>query len=62
LPDQCPMAEDAMTRQTGIEYVVQTENGALLTIVQGPQPAFSITQKMLVIYGNQARVVADPAG
>jgi outer membrane lipoprotein SlyB len=56
------IAEDAMTRQTGIEYVVQTENGALLTIVQGPQPAFSITQKVLVIYGNQARVVADPAG
>jgi outer membrane lipoprotein SlyB len=62
LPDQCSMAEDAMTRQTGIEYVVQTENGALLTIVQGPQPAFSITQTVLVIYGNQARVVADPAG
>jgi len=27
------MAEDAMTRQTGIEYVVETENSALLTIV-----------------------------
>jgi outer membrane lipoprotein SlyB len=56
------VAEDAITRQTGVEYVVETENGALLTIVQGPQPAFSISQKVLVIYGNQARVIADPTG
>ncbi|HLZ68059.1 MAG TPA: hypothetical protein VKQ29_17680 [Aliidongia sp.] len=55
------MAEDAATRQGGMEYVVQTENGALLTVVQGAQPALSQSQKVLVIYGSRSRVIADPS-
>jgi outer membrane lipoprotein SlyB len=54
------VAEEAATRQTGVEYIVQTENGALVTLVQGPEPAFVINQKVLVIYGVRARIAADP--
>lgn len=53
-------AEDAATRQNGMEYVVQTENGALLTVVQGAVPAFVMNQKVLVIYGSRSRIIADP--
>ena len=52
-------AEDAATRQNGIEYVVQTENGALITVVQGADPLFELHQRVLVIYGSRSRVIAD---
>ncbi|MCW2245741.1 outer membrane lipoprotein SlyB [Azospirillum fermentarium] len=54
------MAEDAATRQSGMEYVVQTENGALLTVVQGASPVLAPNQKVLVIYGARSRVIPDP--
>jgi outer membrane lipoprotein SlyB len=54
------VAEEAATQQTGVEYVIETSNGALLTVVQGPEPALMIHQKVLVIYGTHARVIADP--
>jgi outer membrane lipoprotein SlyB len=48
------------TRQKGIEYVVETENGNLMTIVQGTDPVFLKGQKVLVLYGSPSRVIADP--
>lgn len=52
--------ENGTTRQGGIEYVVQTENKNLMTIVQGISPTFSINDKVLVLYGSPARIIADP--
>lgn len=52
-------AEDAASRQMGIEYVVEATNGALLTVVQGADVPLSVGQKVLVIYGEQSRVIAD---
>jgi outer membrane lipoprotein SlyB len=51
------MIEESNTRQTGMEYVVETENGALLTVVQGSDTILQVGQKALVMYGNRARVV-----
>ena len=56
------LIEESATRQQGIEYVVQTENGALLTIVQGAEPALAVGQKVFVLYGAQSRIIADTAG
>ncbi len=53
------VAEEASTRQSGIEYVVQAENGALLTVVQGINSAFSTGQKVIVLYGTKSRIIAD---
>ena len=53
--------EESASRQIGMEYVVQTDNGALLTIVQGSELPLSVGQKVLAIYGTQSRVIADPA-
>jgi len=44
----------------GLEYVVQTENGNLMTVVQGPDPTYSTGSKVLVLYGSPSRVIADP--
>ena len=47
------------TKQKGMEYVVETSNGNLMTIVQGLSPAFETGQKVLVLYGSPSRVIVD---
>jgi len=52
--------ESNATKQKGMEYVVETENGNLMTIVQGTDPIFVAGQKVLVLYGSPSRLIADP--
>lgn len=52
--------ERGATATQGAEYVVETTNGNLMTVVQGPEPMLSPGQKVLVLYGSPARVIADP--
>ena len=52
--------EGNATKQKGIEYVVETENGNLMTIVQGADNVFITGQKVLVLYGSPSRLIADP--
>lgn len=52
--------ESNATKQKGMEYVVETENGNLMTIVQGTDPIFATAQKVLVLYGSPSRLIADP--
>lgn len=54
------MIEESATRQTGVEYVVQSENGALLTVVQGASPFLHQGQSVLVLYGTRSRLIPDP--
>ena len=48
------------TKQKGMEYVVETENGNLMSIVQGLEPTFVTGQRVLVLYGSPARLILDP--
>lgn len=48
------------TKQKALEYVVETENGNLMTIVQGKDIVFAEGQKVLVLYGSPSRLIADP--
>lgn len=52
--------EGNATKQTAIEYVVQTSNGNLMTIVQGTDPRFTEGDSVLVLYGSPSRIIADP--
>jgi outer membrane lipoprotein SlyB len=52
--------QQSASEQGGMEYVVQTENGNLLTVVQGPTPAFGAGAKVLVLYGSPSRIIPDP--
>lgn len=52
--------EASATKQTGMEYVVETENGNLMTVVQGGAPVFVEGNKVLVLYGSPSRIIADP--
>ncbi|THJ32569.1 hypothetical protein E8K88_11330 [Lampropedia aestuarii] len=44
----------------GMEYVIATETGNLLTVVQGIEPRFTEADAVIVLYGSPARVIADP--
>jgi outer membrane lipoprotein SlyB len=52
--------ESNATKQKALEYVVETENGNLMTIVQGKDTVFAEGQKVLVLYGSPSRLIADP--
>lgn len=56
------VAEEGMTRQMGMEYVIEAENGALITLVQGDEKQLSVGQRVMVIYGARSRVIAAPDG
>lgn len=51
--------EEGTSRQKGMEYVVETGNGALLTVVQGAEAPLAAGQKVIVMYGTRSRVIAD---
>jgi outer membrane lipoprotein SlyB len=51
--------EEGSTAQNGMEYVIQAENGALLTVVQGTEPVIKDGERVLVLYGSQSRVILD---
>ena len=50
-------AQGALSNQGGYEYVVQLDNGNLVTITQGNDVLLTPGQKCIVLYGKQARVI-----
>lgn len=54
------IAEEALTRQQGTEYIVRLESGHLVTVVQAPSPPFAVNQRVIVIYGAIARLAPHP--
>lgn len=47
--------EKNLKTQTGMEYIVQMENGGLLTIVQGNDECFQIGQPVYVLVSSSGR-------
>lgn len=52
--------EEGASKQQGMEYVVETENGSLITVVQGLDPELSIGGKVIVLYGTRVRIISAP--
>lgn len=53
--------EENATKQTGIEYVVETDTGAVLTLVQGVgDEQINVGERVLVMYGERARLIRAP--
>jgi outer membrane lipoprotein SlyB len=52
-------AEKAVANTTAWEYIVRKPNGDLVSVTQKDAKPLSIGQKVLVIAGNQARIVPD---
>ena len=54
------LTEEALTKQTGMEYVVKTNNGSLISVVQSDDVPFKIKQHVIVLYGSRSRIINDP--
>ena len=52
-------AEQGLSSQTGIEYVVKLDNGQVISITQGTAGALSVGQRCLVLFGNPSRIIAQ---
>ena len=53
-------AQRGLSRQKGYEYVVQLDNGGLVTVTQGTDILFAVGQRCMVLYGrgsDRARIV-----
>ena len=46
------------SKETAYEYVVTTENGALVTLVQGA-PALLVGSSIIILYASPARLIPD---
>lgn len=51
-------AQDALSSQNAYEYIVELNNGQIMTITQGTDTLLSPGQKCLLLYGNPARLIA----
>lgn len=52
--------EQSGANQPGMEYVVTTSNGSLLTITQSAEPRLQENDKVIILYGSPARIIRDP--
>ena len=50
-------AQEGLTRQDGLEYIVKLDNGALRTITQGTDVYMQPGQRCYLMYGDQSRVI-----
>ena len=50
-------AQGELSKQTGVEYIVKLDNGAMRTITQGTDVYMQPGQKCYLLYGNQSRVI-----
>lgn len=48
-------AEKKLKEQVGLEYIVELDNGGLLTVVQGPVQLFTIGQPVYVVVSSTGR-------
>lgn len=50
-------AQEGLSKQNGYEYVVELDNGNLVTVSQGNDVLLNPGQRCMVLYGKRARVV-----
>lgn len=50
-------AEGELSKQTGVEYIVKLDNGAMRTITQGTDVYMQSGQRCYLLYGNQSRII-----
>lgn len=55
-------ADSGITSNHGFEYVVRLNSGAIISLVQTDAVKLAVKQHVLVIYGDNTRVVPDDGG
>lgn len=52
-------AEQGLTSQTGLEYILKLDNGQTISITQGTGQPLAVGQRCLVLFGSTNRVIAQ---
>ena len=55
-------ADNSLNRSHGFEYVIRLNSGSIISVVQAESVKLKPKQHVLVIYGENTRVVADNGG
>ncbi|MBQ8676970.1 MAG: glycine zipper 2TM domain-containing protein [Alphaproteobacteria bacterium] len=50
-------AQEGLTSQSGVEYIVKLDNGNMRTITQGTDVYMQPGQRCFLLYGDQSRVI-----
>ncbi len=50
-------AQQLASGQAGYEYVIELQNGNIVTLTQGADVKLNVGQKCIVLYGDRARVI-----
>lgn len=56
------VADSGVTSSHGYEYVIRLNSGAIISVVQTDKVKLAAKQRVLVIYGDNTRVVPDDGG
>ena len=54
--------ENKVSSKLGMEYVLRTKDGRLVTVTQTQDLQLGVGQRVLIIYGRQIRIVPDYTG
>ena len=55
-------ADNSLNKSRGVEYVIKLNSGAIISVVQTENIKLKPKQSILVIYGENTRVVPDQGG
>src|SRR5688572_25876901 len=58
-PTSSEYADANITRTRGFEYVIKLDSGTIISLVQNEDLYLKTKQRILVIYGNNTRIVPD---
>ncbi len=51
------LAQEGLTKQAGVEYIVKLNNGAMRTVTQGTDINMQPGQSCYLLYGDQSRII-----
>lgn len=52
-------AEQGLSSQTGLEYIVKLDNGQIISVTQGTNQALAVGQRCMVLFGSTTRIIAQ---
>ncbi|MBN2751802.1 MAG: hypothetical protein JXQ84_03755 [Rhodospirillaceae bacterium] len=53
------VAENAVTKGTAVEFIVQKDNGQTIAVVQANEQGLAIGERVLILQGGDTRLVRD---
>ena len=53
------ITQKELSEQKALQYIVRLTDGNLITVIQGMKNRLSVGQRVLILYGNETRLIPD---